>query len=81
MRCIMPKNKSDRRKYRTFNEWINDDRNLYALLRCAEHVGVLESFRDDDGQVRYRRTGKEVSDEAIEEAAEQFSGDDGGLVS
>jgi hypothetical protein len=78
----MPNKKNDRRKYRTYHEWISDDRNLYAVLRCAERLGVLESLRDDDGQVRYLATGKDVSEEAIEEAVEhQFNGNDGGFDS
>jgi hypothetical protein len=49
MRCIMPKKRNDRRKYRTFHEWITDDSNLYAALRLAERLGILESSRCEDG--------------------------------
>jgi hypothetical protein len=64
---------------RTFKEFINDDENFNTLLRCAERLGLLESFLGDDGQIHYRSTDKEITDEAIEQAAAQAAaalGDD-----
>lgn len=59
----MPRKK---RPPRTFKEWLSDDENRATVLRDAVRLGLLESFLGDDGRVRYRTTGKQVSDDEIE---------------
>jgi hypothetical protein len=57
---------------RAFVEWINDDKNLGAVVREMERQGLLESFVDDDGRIQWRRTAKQTY---------ESSGGDGSLDS
>ncbi len=73
----MTKVKTKRGPAQTFNEWA--DENWDAFMRASVRVGLLESFRADDGRMRYRTTGKDVSDEAFHEAFEQAKRDGGAV--
>jgi hypothetical protein len=52
-----------RKKFKSFEEWINDPKNYAALMREAERQGLVETFIGPDGKVWCRRTAKQTCEE------------------
>jgi hypothetical protein len=49
--------------------WWDDDRNLSRFMREAERYGFIESFVGEDGQPRWRRTSKQMTEAEGDEIA------------